>query len=371
MRNHHVHPNQNWVDNLGHGYDTGVRKVIGIPHPAEAAMKFYQQAVAKYTARKLNFDQDTLNAFTGVGNLFASQHNTDMLFGLPEKHFFQSLLWHHTGTWRSRDLTADLSIPSCSWAAWEGSVSHYTQEWRYSNHTYSFTASSHDYLGSLVTFYYVDPLKGLRRIHDDKFWFEREAFKDSDDSHEPHTRCEDSIRRRVSDNFAERYGEVSVDAEPFIEMWRNCVQNPWDAIKHAEIRDGDCSLYRKFPGKLAFNTKVATLEVRAAVVSNGHEVSDDVMKTNFNLVTKDNVVVGQAFANCRELVLRTLSSGDKHRAAVAGACISNEKGGSEPWGLIVIILRRLEGAYRRLALGVVNPGAWTKMSPQWETILLG
>ncbi|KAK7211693.1 hypothetical protein V2G26_018871 [Clonostachys chloroleuca] len=110
--------------------------------------------------------------------------------------------------------------------------------------------------------------------------------------------------------------------------------------------------------------------MRTAMVSNGHKVSDDVMKTNFNLVTKDNVVVGQAFANCRELVLRTLSSGDKHRVAVVGACISNEKGGSEPWGLIVIILGRHEGVYRRLALGVVNPGAWTKLSPQWETILL-
>lgn len=92
MRNHHVHPNQDWVDNLGRGYDTGVRKITGVPYPAEVAMKFYQQAVTKYTARKLNFDQGTLNAFTGAENLFASQHNTDMLFGLPEKYFFSPAL---------------------------------------------------------------------------------------------------------------------------------------------------------------------------------------------------------------------------------------------------------------------------------------
>jgi hypothetical protein len=107
----------------------------------------------------------------------------------------------------------------------------------------------------------VDSLRGLRRINDDKFWFEREAFKDSGDIHELQTRCEDSIRRRVSDNFGGRYGEASVDAEPFVEMWKNCIQNPWDATKHAEIRDGDGSLHRTFPGKLAFNTAVATLQV--------------------------------------------------------------------------------------------------------------
>ncbi|KAH7398323.1 hypothetical protein BKA66DRAFT_565939 [Pyrenochaeta sp. MPI-SDFR-AT-0127] len=76
----------------------------------------YVTTVADYTSHNLTFGSDILNGSVGIGNCFVSATGKRLLYGLPERHFAQALLWEHDGEYRQRQNVPD--IPSWSWAFW-------------------------------------------------------------------------------------------------------------------------------------------------------------------------------------------------------------------------------------------------------------
>lgn len=355
------------------GYERGIRTRAKSPDWFDPAMSHYTSAVREYTARKLSFDSDGLNAFLGVGNMFAGQHRTRLLFGLPEKYLFQALLWHHVGTtWRRRDLLADgPQIPSWSWAAWEGALDHKQARWHYGETAYEMCPDSEAHVGHLVRLYYADPSMhdgqgGVRPVEEVRLWFQRRGLDASDTGEDLPSRWADIISHRTN-----------MDGDAALEIWRNCVHSPWEAAQHAEIEDVG-SLAHTPPGSLIFNTTKATLTVeeRASNSSShaSHEPEEQPQNpsVNLSLIDSKGNVVGQLLPLARDEALRTFHSGERYGAVVLGACTTTKAGryGKDPWGLVVLIVREEGGVSQRVALGAVNPRAWTDLQPSWETVIL-
>ena len=77
----------------------------------------YFQAVMEYTARKLTYPSDALNAFTGVLTFTCQALNTGSFWGLPTSFFDSALLWQPT-----EKLERRKGFPSWSWVGWHGVV---------------------------------------------------------------------------------------------------------------------------------------------------------------------------------------------------------------------------------------------------------
>ncbi|KAK4455653.1 heterokaryon incompatibility protein-domain-containing protein [Podospora aff. communis PSN243] len=93
----------------------------------------YATMVHQYTARKLGFESDVLNAFSGILSTFVkkswgSQVTRGSVGGLLEHLIHSSLLWHHAD-WRTPSKPLEFkrrpNFPSWSWAGWEGDVSYF------------------------------------------------------------------------------------------------------------------------------------------------------------------------------------------------------------------------------------------------------
>jgi hypothetical protein len=357
-------------DAYDNGYERGIRTRTKSPDYFDPAMSRYAAAVREYTARKLSSDSDSLNAFLGVGNMFAAQHRTRLLFGLPEKYLFQALLWHHIGaTWRRRDMPADgPQIPSWSWAAWEGALNYKQARWHFGETAYEVCPDSEAHVGHLVRLYYADPSMndgqgGVRPVEEVRLWFQRRGKEASDTGEELPSRWADIIHYRSKMN-----GDTA------LELWRTCVHSPWEAAQHAEIKDVGL-LANVPPGSLIFNTTKATLTIEERVSKDSSHESEEQSQNpsmNFSLIDSKGNVVGQVLPLARDEALRTFHSSEMYGVVVLGACITTkvERSGKDPWGLAVLIVRDEEGISRRVALGAVNPRAWTDLQPSWETVIL-
>lgn len=363
------------ADASDNGYERGIRTRTKSPDYFDPAMSRYAPAAREYTARKLSFDSDGLNAFLGVGNMFAAQHRTRLLFGLPEKYLFQALLWRHVGeTWRRRDMPADgPQIPSWSWAAWEGALDYKQARWHFGETAYEMSPDSEAHVGHLVRLYYADPSMndgrgGVRPVEEVRLWFQRRGLEASDTGEELPSRWADIIYRTSGNRWQ------SMDGEKALELWRTCVHSPWEAAQHAEIKDVG-SLTDVPPGSLIFNTTKATLTVEErAPKASSYESKEQPQNPNVNLSLADSEgnVVGQVLPLARDEALRILGTGETYGVVVLGACTTTKVGrsGKDPWGLVVLIVREEGGVSRRVALGAVNPRAWTDLQPSWETVVL-
>ena len=103
--------------------------------PSKDRVRFYvyQDLVEQYTTKNFTFDEDILNAFTGV---MAATEPTygPYIFGLPEGSIDIALLWVPKGETTRRGSThagihglesrTEYLIPSWSWAGWIGQVFH-------------------------------------------------------------------------------------------------------------------------------------------------------------------------------------------------------------------------------------------------------
>lgn len=82
--------------------------------------------VLEYNKRKLTFDADVINAFSGVAAIFQRHFNGGLLWGIPEMFFDHCIIWRPLGALRRRRPDNDSSrvsrLPSWSWAGWEGLV---------------------------------------------------------------------------------------------------------------------------------------------------------------------------------------------------------------------------------------------------------
>ncbi len=86
----------------------------------------YLSAVYWYTSRKLSYDYDVLNAFSGIMAFLRPYMRSKFLYGLPETELDTALLWQpHNAAHRRKDsITGETLFPSWSWAGWIGKISH-------------------------------------------------------------------------------------------------------------------------------------------------------------------------------------------------------------------------------------------------------
>jgi hypothetical protein len=106
---------------------TGMLKIEG-----ETLWKTYRDAVSIYTKRKMTWQSDAINAFTGVADLISQGTNTTFWYGLPEFAFDHALLWQPCEELKRRvkpGSDVPLDIPNWSWAAWEGHTSYRSRGW--------------------------------------------------------------------------------------------------------------------------------------------------------------------------------------------------------------------------------------------------
>jgi hypothetical protein len=84
--------------------------------PYDALLEFIS-SVETYTLRRLAFEKDKLDAFTGACTILESWMKTSTFLGLPIAVFDLALLWRPDS-----DLIRNKHFPSWSWAGWTGQV---------------------------------------------------------------------------------------------------------------------------------------------------------------------------------------------------------------------------------------------------------
>jgi hypothetical protein len=89
-------------------------------------LREYGRLVTHYTRRKLSFQSDRLDAFSGIANSYGKAWDWSFTFGIPLAILHLSLLWiSSTRTnGRIKDQRGKFISPSWSWAGWEDAV-HY------------------------------------------------------------------------------------------------------------------------------------------------------------------------------------------------------------------------------------------------------
>ena len=92
-----------------------------------SALVAYRSLVREYCRRKLSFDSDILNAFTGILSYLASRTDWGFAFGLPADELGLALLWlsddnaaRRTVNDEAQTLTRDL--PTWSWIGWRTTI---------------------------------------------------------------------------------------------------------------------------------------------------------------------------------------------------------------------------------------------------------
>ncbi|GJN74266.1 hypothetical protein PCL_09135 [Purpureocillium lilacinum] len=90
----------------------------------------YRRAVDDYTKRKLTWESDAVNAFSGVEHIVRQGINTKFWFGLPSFAFEKALLWQAREPLTLRARNDEALFPSWSWAAWRGQVSYRGRGWK-------------------------------------------------------------------------------------------------------------------------------------------------------------------------------------------------------------------------------------------------
>ena len=78
--------------------------------------------VGQFNQRKLTFDTDVIDAFSGATSAFNSQFSSGILWGLPEIYFDYCILWKSRTALRRRITPSAATLPSWSWVGWEGEI---------------------------------------------------------------------------------------------------------------------------------------------------------------------------------------------------------------------------------------------------------
>ncbi len=82
--------------------------------------------VREFNHRKLAFDKDVVNAFSGATSVFNSLFSGGILWGIPEMFFDYCIIWQPRAALRQRRVHcaahSAVTIPSWSWVAWEGAI---------------------------------------------------------------------------------------------------------------------------------------------------------------------------------------------------------------------------------------------------------
>jgi hypothetical protein len=103
-------------------------------------MNFYRQIASHYTQLHLSFQEDGINAITGILNYLGSTNGLKFLWALPIQYLSSALAWEtcsdgcnesasqhrrrqavHAFTTESGS-TGAYHFPSWTWAGWEGKI---------------------------------------------------------------------------------------------------------------------------------------------------------------------------------------------------------------------------------------------------------
>ncbi|KAI7779905.1 heterokaryon incompatibility protein (HET) domain-containing protein [Diaporthe eres] len=103
---------------------------IGDTDGGSTPWDMYRRAVEDYTKRKLTWESDAVNAFSGVEHIVRRGMNTKFWFGLPSFAFEQALLWHAKEPLELRTQSNKTIFPSWSWVGWRGQVSYRGRGWK-------------------------------------------------------------------------------------------------------------------------------------------------------------------------------------------------------------------------------------------------
>ncbi|ERS98655.1 hypothetical protein HMPREF1624_05442 [Sporothrix schenckii ATCC 58251] len=117
---------------LGSGSSTGKKTGAG-PTPArrrQMAATQFASCISDYTARKMVYDRDSLNACLGMLSFLRRMADlSEFVWGLPLQDFPVSLMWCHsassgTGNVKPKPPRRRSAFPSWSFVGWEGEVSY-------------------------------------------------------------------------------------------------------------------------------------------------------------------------------------------------------------------------------------------------------
>ncbi|KAI0007861.1 heterokaryon incompatibility protein-domain-containing protein [Xylariaceae sp. FL0662B] len=323
----------------------------------------YRIVVGDYSRKRLSFGSDILNAFTGITQVVGSILETDFIFGLPERFFLESLLWGPVGASRRRSDTPQ--IPSWSWAAWDAGVDYRPIQ--------TFDASGY-HVGSLVAFYVVDRIRGLRRVNANYHWFV-ESFDGPPSERPPGLRF--SMRQ-----WKEAMAIACSSRPGSLEVWEQCPHNPSETLQRLEIPANIEKFAKDFPGSLVFNTTKATLLLKVPPPDGTHKTPLKNIGANqeFLLICdKLSNPIGMTMWMDKHWREQNLSLEDTHEFIVLGASVQTYQyfdtwpfGSTDcPWGLYVMLVERHGPVYQRVAIGAVVVNAWASVDPLWDTIVLG
>ena len=360
----------------------------------DTAYTVYASTVKDYTKRKLTHKSDKLNAFLGVASAFASQCETSVLFGIPEKYFTPALAWHPAKyafcVPREQHQSLHCRVPSWSWAAWEGAVSYNPVYWHLQEQRYSMAPGRLREFGALVRFKYSDPeTMEIRPIQEDPNWF----------------------------------GEDEYDRQP--KAFKS-----WEHEKEDDISADVYALAKSLPGSLLFNTEVAKAKLRRfaddikhderggsafshfniasmqeleSVLGTGRSGfqdldrdydsadsdADEKEETILDIVGLKDTTVGQTMALWTQTegqagkghvqgssaLQKMMDAQQEYTVAVIAACRSNRKlarGSNDRQALTVLVLEEDidREVYRRLAIGAVDLDSWELAKPERRTVIL-
>jgi hypothetical protein len=91
----------------------------GIYSPLDE-FRWYEEIIAEYTAKKMGYPDDILNAFTGIQTMLTRMFDWAFVGGLPTSLLHLALLWTPVTTIERR-MTASQQ-PSWSWSGWIGRI---------------------------------------------------------------------------------------------------------------------------------------------------------------------------------------------------------------------------------------------------------
>ncbi|KAI9857101.1 MAG: hypothetical protein M1813_008592 [Trichoglossum hirsutum] len=94
--------------------NTSVYNMHSTPRADDSILQAYINVVGSYSARKLSFAADALNAVSGVLGQLERAGLGQLRNGIPESYFDIALLWHYQGEWSEAEQSI---FPSWSWAA--------------------------------------------------------------------------------------------------------------------------------------------------------------------------------------------------------------------------------------------------------------
>ena len=113
-------------------------RALGVPGLRNIQLKetlpnreLYGLLVMFYSTKQISFQNDALNAFTGIVNMMQPSFRRPFLYGLPSSEPEYAVLWHPQRQLDRRldDATSEPVFPTWSWVGWKGNVLYLPHGW--------------------------------------------------------------------------------------------------------------------------------------------------------------------------------------------------------------------------------------------------